>query len=131
MLNFPSPTMAKILLEISNSGSRSSAFQNLMVTFLSKHPSVGKLLTKIQSVVFMSSCQQINGQVPSKTPSFTEVTVWSIICFLFKEFNCRTNSMIAVADYRLWVCKAGQRPNVDAVRHTRVPCTGNYPQQST
>jgi len=40
------------------------------------------------------------------------------------------NSMIVVADYRLWVCQAGEGSHVDAVWHSRVPCTRNYSQQS-
>ena len=40
------------------------------------------------------------------------------------------NSMIVVVDYRLWVCQAGEGSHVDAVWHSRVPCTRNYSQQS-
>jgi len=48
-------------------------------------------------------------------------------CYRHAQNN---NSMIVVVDYRLWVCQAGEGSHVDAVWHSRVPCTRNYSQQS-
>ena len=38
-------------------------------------------------------------------------------------------SIYAILDYWFWLRKTSQRPNVDLMWHSRIPCAGNHPQQ--